>query len=212
MRGKLPISCPLEFESFWREDSLRAFSFATLSHFKQNSRGDSLFISLPGGVNPSLLLRRLQFLLEMWLHTFYAVALSSIGMHIFAVITCLFTLMKHSKGRWYSILLIINAVFFPLIVGLISSGGSLSFFSVLDIWNFSHHSWSLFCPWLVNGVVCSHHLGNGTSKFTLKIWANNNYSPFRRFYFSSCPCADCYAHYESLSIVYSSTICSIIKL
>jgi len=69
---------------------------------------------------------------QMWLHTFYAVALSSIGMHIFAVITCLFTLMKHSKGRWYSILLIINAVFFPLIVGLISSAIIAGVYFVLD--------------------------------------------------------------------------------
>ena len=88
-------------------------------------------IYLTAVVNLSLLIRRFDafynFFLEMWLHTFYAVALSSIGMHIFAVITCLFTLMKHSKGRWYSILLIINAVFFPLIVGLISSGESQSF-------------------------------------------------------------------------------------
>merc|ERR1711973_364754 len=49
------------------------------------------------------------------------VLFSSIMLHLFAVVISIIGLYKHSQARWYSLVLLINGLIFPLTVGLLTS-------------------------------------------------------------------------------------------
>lgn len=49
------------------------------------------------------------------------VLFSSIMVHLFALVTSVIGLYKHSQARWYSLVLLVNGFLFPLTVGLLTS-------------------------------------------------------------------------------------------
>ena len=49
------------------------------------------------------------------------VLFSSIFVHFCALLASIIGLYKHSKARWYSLVLLINGFLFPLTVGLLTS-------------------------------------------------------------------------------------------